>query len=51
MRSNVSDHIEMKASGGIKTLDQVITFLQKGVTRCGSSSTDQILEEFKKRKQ
>ncbi|KAI7849821.1 deoxyribose-phosphate aldolase [Circinella umbellata] len=51
MRSNVSDHIEVKASGGIKTLDQVITFLQKGVTRCGSSSTDQILEEFKKRKQ
>ncbi|KAI8144100.1 deoxyribose-phosphate aldolase [Fennellomyces sp. T-0311] len=49
MRASVSDHIEVKASGGIKTLDQVLTFLQKGATRCGSSSTDKILEEFKKR--
>ncbi|KAI9243431.1 deoxyribose-phosphate aldolase [Phascolomyces articulosus] len=49
MRASVSDHIQVKASGGIKTLDQVLTFLEKGATRCGSSSTGQILEEFKKR--
>jgi deoxyribose-phosphate aldolase len=50
MRQNVSDHIEVKASGGIKTLDQVVAILNTGTTRCGSSSTDQILEEFKKAK-
>ncbi|KAI9497315.1 deoxyribose-phosphate aldolase [Zychaea mexicana] len=49
MRASVSDHIQVKASGGIKSLDQVITFLQKGATRCGSSSTDKILEEFKQK--
>lgn len=48
MRANVSDHIEVKASGGIKTLDQVLEFLRKGATRIGSSSTAQILEDFKK---
>ncbi|CAO3692448.1 unnamed protein product [Umbelopsis ramanniana] len=50
MRANVSDHIEVKASGGIKTLDQVIAILNTGATRCGSSSTDQILEEYKQSK-
>ncbi|KAJ2958194.1 hypothetical protein NQZ79_g6192 [Umbelopsis isabellina] len=50
MRQNVSNHIEVKASGGIKSLDQVVAILNTGTTRCGSSSTDQILEEFKKAK-
>ncbi|KAI8391648.1 deoxyribose-phosphate aldolase [Radiomyces spectabilis] len=50
MRANVPDNVQVKASGGIKSLDQVITFMQKGVTRCGSSSTDKILDEFKKRR-
>ncbi|CAO3673005.1 unnamed protein product [Umbelopsis vinacea] len=48
MRENVSSHIEVKASGGIKTLDQVIAILNTGATRCGSSSTDQILDEYKR---
>ncbi|KAI9321332.1 deoxyribose-phosphate aldolase [Dichotomocladium elegans] len=51
MRASVSDHIEVKASGGIKSLDQVLTLLRKGATRVGSSSTDKILEEFKKRQE
>ncbi|KAI7863837.1 deoxyribose-phosphate aldolase [Spinellus fusiger] len=50
MRASVPAHVQVKASGGIKSLDQVIALLQKGVTRCGSSSTGQIMEEFKKRK-
>ncbi|KAI9024946.1 deoxyribose-phosphate aldolase [Phycomyces nitens] len=50
MRASVPDNIEVKASGGIKNLDQVITFMQKGATRCGSSSSGQILDEFKKRR-
>lgn len=49
MRASVpEDHMQVKASGGIKTLDQVLKFLDLGVTRVGSSSTAQILEEFKK---
>ncbi|KAG0165271.1 hypothetical protein DFQ28_009705 [Apophysomyces sp. BC1034] len=50
MRASVPDNIEVKASGGVKTLDQVVAFLQKGATRCGSSSSHQILDEFKKRR-
>ncbi|CAO3645555.1 unnamed protein product [Cunninghamella blakesleeana] len=50
MRANVPDHIEVKASGGIKNLDQVIELMNKGATRCGSSSTDKILDEFKQRR-
>lgn len=50
MRANVPDHIEVKASGGIKTLDQVVDLLNQGATRCGSSGTDKILDEFKQRR-
>jgi deoxyribose-phosphate aldolase len=50
MRKSVPDHIEVKASGGIKTLEHVTTFLRLGATRIGSSSSDQIIEEFKLKK-
>ncbi|CAO3594013.1 unnamed protein product [Absidia cylindrospora] len=50
MRASVPDHIEVKASGGIKTLDQVVDLMNKGATRCGSSTTDKILDEFKQRR-
>lgn len=49
MRSSVPESMEVKASGGIKTLDQVLGLLERGATRCGASATAQILEEFKKR--
>ncbi|RCI06865.1 hypothetical protein CU098_011861 [Rhizopus stolonifer] len=48
MRASVPDNMEVKASGGIKTLEQVLKFLELGATRVGSSSSDQIVEEFKK---
>ncbi|RUP50670.1 deoxyribose-phosphate aldolase [Jimgerdemannia flammicorona] len=48
MRESVSERIEVKASGGVKTLDQVVAILQTGTTRVGSSSTDKILDEFKR---
>ncbi|ORX58710.1 deoxyribose-phosphate aldolase [Hesseltinella vesiculosa] len=50
MRASVPDHIEVKASGGIKTLDQVVDLMNHGATRCGSSSTDKIIDEFKQRR-
>ncbi|CEG77148.1 Putative Deoxyribose-phosphate aldolase [Rhizopus microsporus] len=51
MRANVPESMEVKASGGIKTLDQVLEFLSLGSTRIGSSSSDKIVQEFKKRQQ
>ncbi|KAL7314092.1 hypothetical protein PS15m_007747 [Mucor circinelloides] len=48
MRNSVPESMEVKASGGIKTLEQVLKFLELGATRIGSSSSGQIVEEFKK---
>ena len=38
--------VEVKASGGIRTLDQCRTFLSAGATRLGSSSSVAILKEM-----
>lgn len=36
----------IKAAGGIKTLDQVMQFIEAGVSRIGASASVQIMEEF-----
>lgn len=41
-------HIEVKASGGIRTLDQCRQLLEVGATRLGSSSSVAIMKEFLK---
>ena len=46
MKSCVGDRLRVKASGGVRTLDQVIDFVEAGASRCGSSSTEKILEDF-----
>ncbi|KNY27111.1 deoxyribose-phosphate aldolase [Pseudobacteroides cellulosolvens] len=43
MKNVVGPHIKVKASGGIKTLDQAIGFIELGCHRLGTSSTEQIL--------
>jgi deoxyribose-phosphate aldolase len=48
MRNSVPKAMEVKASGGIKNLEQVLKYLELGATRIGSSSSDQIVEEFKR---
>jgi deoxyribose-phosphate aldolase len=35
--------VQVKASGGIRTLEQVLTFSDLGVSRIGTSSTAEIL--------
>ncbi|KAI8066467.1 deoxyribose-phosphate aldolase [Gongronella butleri] len=50
MRASVPENIEVKASGGIKSLDQVVDLMNHGATRCGSSGTDKIIDEFKQRR-
>lgn len=41
--------IEVKAAGGVRTLDGLIEVLDLGVTRVGSTRTVEFCEEFKKR--
>jgi len=42
-------HVEVKAAGGVRTLDALLEFRAAGATRVGSSSTAQILEDCRKR--
>lgn len=49
MRANVSDKVQVKAAGGVRTLDALLAVIDAGVTRCGATATAVILDEFKKR--
>jgi len=49
MRKHVSEDVEVKASGGVRTADMFLNMLRKGVTRVGSSSGIAIIEEIKER--
>jgi len=50
MRANVSPHIQVKAAGGVRTLDALLAVMELGVTRIGATATKMILEDFKARK-
>ena len=49
MRRHCAPHIRIKASGGIRTLDQVLAFQALGCSRIGTSATAAILEEAARR--
>ena len=46
MKAAVGDRLKVKSSGGVRTLDQLIDYMDAGVTRSGCSATEQVLEEF-----
>ena len=46
MKKTVADRLKVKSSGGVKTLDQLIDYMDLGVTRSGCSATAAVLEEF-----
>ena len=46
MKQCVGDRLRVKASGGVRTLDQVIDFIEAGASRCGASATESILAGF-----
>ncbi len=46
MRATCSSKVKVKSAGGVKTLDQLLEFLDAGIDRSGSSSTASILDEF-----
>ena len=50
MRRSVSPRIQVKAAGGVRTLDALIEVMNVGVTRIGATATEAILEDFKARK-
>ncbi len=45
MRAHVSSKVQVKAAGGIRTLDRLLEVLDLGVTRVGATATQAILEE------
>lgn len=49
MRAHTSSKVGVKASGGVRTLDDLLVMRDLGATRCGTSATAQILDEFRQR--
>lgn len=47
MKSVVGDAVKVKASGGIKNLEQCLALIEAGAERIGSSSSIAIVEEFR----
>jgi deoxyribose-phosphate aldolase len=50
MRANTSPHVQVKAAGGVRTLDALIDVMNLGVTRIGATATEAILLDFRARK-
>ncbi|HEY5904125.1 MAG TPA: deoxyribose-phosphate aldolase [Anaerolineales bacterium] len=50
MRANVSDKVQVKAAGGVRTLPGLLEVIDAGVTRCGATATAAILDDFKRMK-
>jgi len=50
MRANCPDSVEIKAAGGVRTLDDLIKVREIGVTRIGATATAVIIEDIKKRR-
>jgi deoxyribose-phosphate aldolase len=49
MRKHSPPHVQVKAAGGVRDLDRVLTVRAIGVTRVGASRTADILDEARKR--
>lgn len=49
MRKNTSENVQIKAAGGVRTLDGLLKVMGMGVTRLGASATAIIMEDAKKR--
>jgi len=49
MREHTADHIQIKAAGGVRTLDDLLEVRELGVTRIGATATKVILNDAIKR--
>ena len=50
MRANTSPHIQVKAAGGVRTLDDLLAVMALGVTRIGATQTKPILDDYRSRR-
>ena len=50
MRRSVSPHIQVKAAGGVRTLDALLAVMALGVTRIGATTTEAIVLDFRARR-
>jgi len=50
MRATVAPHVQVKAAGGIRSLDALLDVLSIGVTRVGATATATMLEDYKARR-
>jgi deoxyribose-phosphate aldolase len=50
MREHSPAHMQVKAAGGVRTLDALLEVMNVGVTRIGATATETILEDYKARK-
>jgi deoxyribose-phosphate aldolase len=49
MRKHAPAHVQVKAAGGVRTLDRLLEVRALGVTRCGATKTKEMLDECRKR--
>lgn len=50
MRRETSPHVQVKAAGGVRTLDALLAVMALGVTRIGATATETIIEDFRARR-
>jgi deoxyribose-phosphate aldolase len=50
MRRVTSPHVQIKAAGGVRTLDDLIAVMNLGVTRIGATQTKSILDDYRARR-
>ncbi len=49
MRKHTPARVQVKAAGGVRTLDRLLEVRALGVTRCGATRTAEMLDEFRLR--
>ncbi|TMR96351.1 deoxyribose-phosphate aldolase [Nonomuraea basaltis] len=49
MRANVSEHVKVKAAGGVRTLDVLLELTAAGASRFGATTTAAILDDLAER--
>ncbi len=50
MRATVGPQVQVKAAGGVRSLDALLEVMEAGCTRSGATATAAMLEDFKQRK-
>lgn len=49
MRRHAAPHVQVKAAGGVRTLDALLEVRATGTTRCGATRTAEMLDECRRR--